>query len=586
VSQEVGLAAAVAASFLGSPVALAAGGAALFQNMRLLAFPGTDFHSAFAQSTSNGSVALCSKLHAQRSRMRPAYLWMVSIPDAAPPAISLLTNTPVGIGVKSEVKLASKQASDLRLVPRARNWRLASGSGSASLPIAVDSSGGLLHLDLTQAKIKPGQYCVVADWDWTPMEIAGTIELRPFADFNTVKLTPDSADGLIAGKGKVDAWLTGADFEFVSKVALDGGDGDPQLLSFTVLKPAHEGARDKLRVELDTAELSPGTYRLGLTQSNGQTQGVPVTVHAPNPYVANLPLRANLGEKEQKIQLKGSGLDRIEKIISPGATWDLNPVPAGAADLTSRRVVIRLSGEPHPGQRLSALMSVAGIEQPIAIPEAIEVAGPRPRILAVQPAFPQGAVASLRPGELPAGLALSFSIRTENASDKPALELGCLNPSDTISALRLQVASTDPRFRLDLTGENALFLSLDPATVGRSGCKLAVTVSSVAAGPSDPYELGRVVRLPRIEKFTLSDRKVERKLYAGTLTGEDLQLIEMTGWNAKHGYPVEGIPTPVSSDPVQQTLAIALPWPPPSPQAPLYIWLRGEAEARQTSARY
>ncbi len=85
----------------------------------------------------------------------------------------------------------------------------------------------------------------------------------------------------------------------------------------------------------------------------------------------------------------------------------------------------------------------------------------------------------------------------------------------------------------------------------------------------------------RIEKFTLCDRKIERKLYAGTVTGEDLQLIEKTGWNAKHGYPVQGIPTPVASDPAQQTLDIALPWPPPNPQAPLYIWVRGETEARR-----
>ncbi len=47
-----------------------------------------------------------------------------------------------------------------------------------------------------------------------------------------------------------------------------------------------------------------------------------------------------------------------------------------------------------------------------------------------------------------------------------------------------------------------------------------------------------------------------------------------------------GIPTPVAGNPEEQTLEIAMPWPPPSPQAPLYIWLEGESEGRRTPATY
>jgi len=47
VAQSTGLAGAVATLFFGSPVGLAAGGAALFLNMRTLVFPDTDFRSAF-----------------------------------------------------------------------------------------------------------------------------------------------------------------------------------------------------------------------------------------------------------------------------------------------------------------------------------------------------------------------------------------------------------------------------------------------------------------------------------------------------------------------------------------------------------
>jgi len=65
-----------------------------------------------------------------------------------------------------------------------------------------------------------------------------------------------------------------------------------------------------------------------------------------------------------------------------------------------------------------------------------------------------------------------------------------------------------------------------------------------------------------------------------------LQLISKAGWTADAGEPIQGIPTPVPANPRQQTLKIAVPWPPPSPKAPLYIWLRGETDARRTDARY
>jgi hypothetical protein len=98
--------------------------------------------------------------------------------------------------------------------------------------------------------------------------------------------------------------------------------------------------------------------------------------------------------------------------------------------------------------------------------------------------------------------------------------------------------------------------------------------------------LGRVIRMPRIEKFALSDEKLTLALYAGTLTGQDLQMIEKTGWDTKTGFAVQGIPTPVPGAPQQQTLKVALPWPPPSPHAPIYVWLRGESAGRLTDVKY
>jgi hypothetical protein len=94
------------------------------------------------------------------------------------------------------------------------------------------------------------------------------------------------------------------------------------------------------------------------------------------------------------------------------------------------------------------------------------------------------------------------------------------------------------------------------------------------------------VRLPRIESFTLSGDTVGGGLYAGTLRGQSLELIERAGWTAEMGFPVQGTATPVAGSPGTQTLRIALPWPSPAPHAPLFIWLRDEHEARKTNARY
>jgi hypothetical protein len=111
---------------------------------------------------------------------------------------------------------------------------------------------------------------------------------------------------------------------------------------------------------------------------------------------------------------------------------------------------------------------------------------------------------------------------------------------------------------------------------------LSATVRSEPVGISDPIMLGRVVRVPQIERFELTDEKADGANYVGILIGRDLQTIEKAGWDAHQGFPVLGIPTPAVGQPERQTLKVALPWPSPTPKAPIYIWLRGESEGRST----
>ena len=589
---SAGVAAWVAALFWGStPVGLAAGGASLLQNMRTLMFPDTDFRAAFAQPAASNSVELCTTQKPNTKRMRTAYLWVHRVPNVGPPTASLPATAHIPLNWKSEVKVTCATRIQLRDLPRARDWRLVSDDHHSSVPVkvTVGSSADTLALDLRKTTLATGKYKLAALWDWTPFEVAGTVEVHKFADLSTVKVTPDSEDHLVEGSGPVAVRLTGPDFEFVNKLALvrtGSQNATAKDLSFTLDKGKQGGEQHSLQTEVDTAALKPGRYLLMLTQSNGAIQDVPLTVHPPNPKLADLPLRANLGEKEQALTLRGSGLDRITRITSDGAEWTLAPVPKSDDELKERSAILHLAPTVHQGELLSASLHIEGISKPLPVPDAVHVVGPRPKIMDVRTSFPKETNIALEKNEIPAGSAVSFAIQAEHMGRSPALSLSCNDDTRTRQPLTLHPGDSSGSGQLDFAGSGALFLSLDPGTVGQSGCLLNATVTDPTTGRSNPYALGRVTRLPRIGKFTLSDQKLGNSLYAGTLAGQDLQMIDKTGWGPDTGYPVQGIPTPVRGNPQEQTLKIEMPWPPPSPGAPIYIWLRGESTGRVTAMRY
>jgi hypothetical protein len=292
----------------------------------------------------------------------------------------------------------------------------------------------------------------------------------------------------------------------------------------------------------------------------------------------------NVGEPQQTVLLQGTGLERIESITSDSAVWSLASVASSARDLSQRKATLKLLPGVKKDEQFSIAMSVAGIQQPIQVPHAVQVLGPRPKIVSVNESFPEQADVSIHQGEIPAGSNISFAIRTEDIDARPAVALECSNDNSGAQPLSLRPGERNQTTSLDFVGANALFLSLDPGMVGQSGCVLTATVAS-QSGVSDPYTLGRIVRLPRIFRFSLADERVG-SLYVGTLTGRDLQMIDKTGWDLRTGYPVMGIPAPLPGTSQDQLLKIELPWPPPAPRSPVYVWLRGETEGRLTKARY
>jgi hypothetical protein len=608
-AQSTGLASAVAGLFFGTPVGLAAGGAALFENLRIMVFPDTDFHAAFTQSIPSDGLALCSKDQKLKPRTRPAYLWMLRVPDVGAPTASLPETRCLPLGWKSTIKIACANPSQLKNLPRVRDWELVSAGHSAEVPVTVKlgEPDDSLELDLSKTKLPEGQYRLVAKWDWDPMEVQGDINLRPFADFSHASLSPDSEDRLVEGTGLVRVQLTGADFEFVNKVALVPSgraagsspasallndeatlkaEGLPKELSFTVPKGSSSGEQTTLDLDIDTAKLPAGSYCLKITQTNGSNHDLGLVIHPPNPTLSNLPLRANLGETHQTFTLEGTGMERIEAISSDSATWTLAPVAADAQNLRERMATLKLMPKAKKGDMLDASLKVLDLQSPLKIFDVVQVVGPRPKITGVNESSSQATDVALRQGEIAGGGPVSFSIQTENAGSNPGFELSCANQGDAKKPLSLHPGERAGTAQLDFAGEGILFLSVDPGSVGRSGCQLEAMISADETGASQPYILGRVIRLPHIQKFALTDQKKSGNLFLGSLTGQELQVIEKTGWDSQAGYPVQGIPVPAAGDPQNQTLQIELPWPPPSPRAPLYVWLRGESTGRVAEARY
>jgi hypothetical protein len=590
--QSAGVAAWVAALFWGStPVGLAAGGASLLQNMRTLMFPDTDFRAAFAQPTVSNDLELCTTQKQTTKRTRTAYLWVRRVPNTGPPSASLPATARIPLDWKSEIRVTCATRIQLRDLARARDWRLVSDDHRSSIPVnvTVGSSSDTLALDLRKAKMTPGQYKLAALWDWTPFDVAGTVEVHKFADLSTATIAPDSKDNLVNGNGAVAVKLTGPDFEFVDKMALvraGGNNAAAKDLPFTLEKGKKGGEQHNLQTEVDTTNLESGRYLLMLTQMNGAIQDVPLTIHPPNPKLSGLPLRANEGEKDQTLTLRGSGLNRISRMTGEGAEWTLAPAPKDDNDLKERQITVHLAPKAHKGELLSANLYVEDISRPLAIPGMVRVVGPRPKITDVRASFPKETNIALAKSEIPAGSAVSFAIQAEHMGVVPALTLRCSNDSKTRDSLTLHPGEKKGSAQLDFAGSGVLFLSVNPGMVGLSGCLLDATLTDQTTGSSNPYSLGRVTRLPQITKFTLNDQKLGDSLYAGTLTGQDLQMIEKTGWDPNTGYPVQGIPTPVLGSRQEQTLKIEMPWPPPGPRAPIFIWLRGENTGRLTAIRY
>ncbi|HWZ33479.1 MAG TPA: hypothetical protein VNX18_19195 [Bryobacteraceae bacterium] len=550
-------------------------GAGALPMIKQFLMPDTEFRSVYAIPGDSDGMTLCAQL-APRTRNKLAYMWAYRVINTAPPAASVLKDSDVPIGLRVGVPLKLDNQAQWRLMDHVFDWTLVpQGFSQPPMHVMVRPipDERALRVDLRKFAGAPGAYTLQGKWDWDTYQIAGTVRLHRFDDLKSARLTPESQDRLIAGSGPVDVEVSGCDFLFVDHATVHRPQSARQIP--VDLPPDRPAAQQNLRVELDTDALRAGPYLLALSRIDGAVTDVPFRVLPPVPKLDRI--RVNAGEREQAVTLTGTGLDRIVALESDRAEIVLSAATEGGSQ---RNVTVRLRAGAKAGDSGTLSAKVDGMAGALRLPVALQVVAARPRILEAKPSLPRDLVIAPRDGEIPAGSWVGFAMKTDLTDAQPVLTVQCAEPALTAQLLKLRGGEKQPGGQLISGGAGALFLSLDPGAVGQSGCTLTAIVET-EVGKSDAFTLGKVVRVPRIESFTMTDEKSGDGFY-GILKGFDLETIEKTGWDARVGLNVAEMPRPIAGEGSKQSLRIAMPWPSPSPKAPLSIWLRGEAEGRAT----
>ena len=580
ISSTAGLATSVAALFFGSPVGLAAGGTAMLLEMRSVVFPNMIFRSSLAQTIPEDGLGLCGRRDAVPAHTKVAYLWATRIPNIGPPHVVIpkLVTLPASLKAPLPIEVASE--NDWKYLDRARKWTLESsekGVKPVTIPVHPVGEPKALEFDLTKVAVPPGTYRLVADWDWDSFPVAGEVVVGKIGNFEKGRLEADSQDRLVSKAGRVPVTLDGGDFQFVTKVELvKPGDKffTPQPVPFALPRGFREGEQPRMDIQINTADLDPGDYRLSLTQADGKTHPIPLAILPVPPTIDAASLLLFPGEGSRRIELHGERLNLIAEMKSPGAEISLE---APSANGQARNATVRLDRHANAGEAFDLNVFVENHSQPVVLPKAIRVGVPLPKIIESRLSLPPNTGIVMKPGELPSGYFLSAMLRVSGLGEFDRLALQCRG--DHEPRLLLSVGVKELSGSLDQLGPGQLFVTFDDSRFP-NGCQvLAGVAGNRPAIEGEGYPLGKIVRFPHFQTFDLVDAAAGPQEYSATLTGANLETIDRAGWDPEHGIPITDLPSPIPGEGQKQLLRITLP-PAPASDAPLYVWLRGEETGR------
>ena len=579
--QTASLATIAGALFFGSPVGLAAGGTAMLLDLRAIAFPDTQFRTSFAQAVPGFGVNLCGQQGPLPPHTRAAYIWASRIPNIATPSIRVRDANFIPATQKTPVPVDVPDPGWMYL-DRVGAWALVNDrQDKIEIPVVKLGNQRALEIDLTKAEVPPGDYKLTGFWDQTPMEAMGTVHVLALSDFSKAHLDPESQDRLLAKSGKTLATVAGSDFEFTTKVELKRLNDEfatPQSVRFRLRKGLREGPQDHMDLQIDTEDLDPGAYELLISQQDGKSYAVPCKILPNPPKIENLPILANQGAAMQHFVLKGQRLELITKLEALGAVLNLGPP---ASNQTERNLTVELHSPPKPGTSVAVRVYLQDRSEPLTFADALKITGPLPVIASSRLSLPNGTAISLRPGELPAGYTLSAMLDARNIERTSTLRLACADGVGEPAALPIgeQTANSS----LQQLSPDQLFLAYDTSRLP-AGCTLQATADNGRGGSSEPFTLAHILRIPRVDSFTVSQDQPQDGVRQYQLTGQNLEMIEKVGWDETSAVPVSDLPAPVPGPGLKQSLPIRLP-DPPQPDATLAMWLRGDHQGRTTTLK-
>lgn len=541
--------------------------------------PDSEFRAVYAETAEVDGLTFCTHKQLTKSKNRIVYMWGYKPVNTGAPKISVPQATYFPAGARSTFALRIAVPDDWSLTANIHDWTLVGANGK-ELPVRLRAAArGWMEIDLRKVVIEPGAYKLKGKWDWDTVTIDGDLRVSPLGDMKQARVAADSQLRLVESPGMIPFELEGTDFQFVEHVNLKraGALGAANReLEFRLPLGWRAGPQAKLELEIDGSRYRAGDYLLAIQQSGGATQDVPMRILPPLPRISGLPLRLNSGEARQKLTLRGSGLDRIEAFEADGMKFELS-----SGTDTQREVTVLLASTNIAGLKLPVSYRLSGLAMPIRLPVAFQVTGLKPRVVSAAAGTADDQGVAMRDGEVPAGSLVGFTLKVENADAPALLTVECAEPGRQILPLKIRLGERRADAKLGAIGPGAWFATFDPGTVGQSGCTLSASVETDATGRSAPVVLGKVVRLPRIDMLTWTDEKAPGGFMA-VLQGADLETIDRAGWDAaSSGVAVTAVPKQTGD---KQSLRVVLPWPPPSPLAPLRVWLRGESQPRLAKA--
>ena len=581
IGQTASMATMAGALFFGSPVGLAAGGTAMLLDLRAIAFPDTQFRASFAQPLlgSASGLNVCGQQGPVPPHTRVAYLWASRIPNIAPPSIRIVEPSFIPATQKTPVAVDVPEPG-WKYLERVRQWALVDAANKATpIPVVKLGNQKMLELDLTKVTLPPGDYRLTGLWDWTPTRVEGIVHVLPLSDFQQAHLDPASQDRLLAGSGNLSVALTGSDFEFTTKVEIQKKNDEfasAEAVRFLLPKGPRQGPQDRMDVQIATQSLVPGSYDLLITQLDGKVHRVEFKVLPNPPRIANLPILMNQGAATQHFVLKGERLGLITKLEAAGVVLALSPP---APNQTERSLTAELKSAAGPGTSMPVRAYVQDRTEPILLPDALEITGPLPVIASVKLSLPAKPAIELRPDELPAGFTLNAMMDVKNIERTSELRLRC---ADGVGEkVSLHIGGQTGQWSLQQLSPDQLFLAFDSSTLP-AGCSLQAVIDNGREASSQPFTLAHIVRIPKIDSFTVSPDPPRNGVRQYGLTGENLEMIQRIGWTEIEPVDATVLPIPLPGPGLKQSMTVSLP-DPPKPDATLWIWLRGDRQGRAAS---